>query len=78
MPNIAANNLDQQIAQYLPQLSERQKKTVLTVVRSFIDEQKDWWNEMSEEQQQAIDHSLAEMKAGKLITHDEAIKKYPK
>jgi len=78
MPNIAANNLDQQITQYLPQLSERQKKTVLTVVKSFMDEQKDWWNEISEEQQHAIDHSLAEMKAGKLISHDDVMKKYRK
>lgn len=78
MPNIAATNLDQQITQYLPQLSERQKKTVLTVVKSFMDEQKDWWNEISEEQQHAIDRSLAEMKAGKLIPHDDVMKKYRK
>lgn len=78
MPNIADNNLDRQITQYLPQLNERQKKTVLTVVKSFMDEQKDWWNEISEEQQHAIDHSLAEMKAGKLIPHDDVMKKYRK
>ncbi|MEN9599291.1 MAG: hypothetical protein RL596_1610 [Bacteroidota bacterium] len=76
MPTIAANKLDQQITSYLPQLNERQKKTVLTVVKSFMDKQKDWWNEINEEQQNAIDHSLTEMKAGKLIAHDSIMKKY--
>ncbi|MFZ6024892.1 MAG: hypothetical protein ACOYVG_10635 [Bacteroidota bacterium] len=70
MPNIAANKLDQQITSYLPQLSERQKKTILKLVRNFIDERKDWWNEISEEQQQAINNSLAEMKAGKLMSYN--------
>jgi len=78
MPNITAKKLDQQIASYLPQLYERQKKTVLTVVKSFMDEQKDWWNEITEEQQHAIDKSLKEMKAGKLIDHESVMKKYQK
>ena len=70
--------LDKEITNYLPHLNNKQKKTVLTVVKTFMDEQKDWWDEISEEQQKAIDKSLAEMKAGKLTPHDEVIKKYKK
>ncbi|MBN8720295.1 MAG: hypothetical protein J0H85_12670 [Sediminibacterium magnilacihabitans] len=71
-----AKSIDQEITRYLPRLNERQKKTILTVVKSFMDEQKDWWDEIGEEQQHAIDKSLAEMKAGKMTPHDEVMKKY--
>ncbi len=74
----AAASLDKEIAQLLPQLNVKQKKTVLTVVKTFMEEQKDWWDEIGEEQQKAIDKSLAEMKAGKLTPHDEVMKKYKK
>ena len=74
----AAASLDKEIAQLLPQLNVKQKKTVLTVVKTFMEEQKDWWDEIGEEQEKAIDKSLAEMKAGKLTPHDEVMKKYKK
>lgn len=73
-----AKTLDKEISRHLSKLNLKQKKTVLTVVKTFIEEQQDWWNEISEEQQQAIDKSLAEMKAGKLTPHDEVMKKYGK
>jgi predicted transcriptional regulator len=74
----AAKLLDKEIAQYLPQLNVQQKKTVLTVVKTFMKEQTDWWDEIGEEQQKAIDKSLAEMKTGKLTPHEEVMKKYKK
>jgi len=73
-----AKSLDKEITQFLAYLNTRQKKTELTVVKTFMEEQSDWWDELSSEQQKAIDKSLAEMKAGKLTSHDEAIKKYKK
>ncbi len=74
----AVKLIDQQITQYLPHLNAKQKQAVLSVVKTFAAEQQDWWDEISEEQQQAIDKSLAEMKAGKLTPHDEVMKKYKK
>ncbi|MBG9374748.1 hypothetical protein I5907_00750 [Panacibacter sp. DH6] len=73
-----AKTLDKEIAEYLPRLNEKQKRTVLSVVKTFMKDQQDWWDEISEEQQNAIDKSLAEMKAGKLTPHDEVMKKYKK
>lgn len=73
-----AKSLDKEIVQYLPQLNVKQKKTVLTVVKTFMQEQTDWWDEIGEEQQKAIDKSLAEMKAGRLTTHEAIMKKYKK
>lgn len=74
----AAKPLVKEINEYLEHLNVQQQKAVLSVVKTFATEQKDWWDEISEEQQQAIDKSLAEMKAGKLTPHDEVMKKYKK
>lgn len=71
-------SLDKEITQSLLHPNTRQKRTVLTVVKTFLEERADWWDEISEEQQKAIDKSLAEMKAGKLTPHDEVMKKYKK
>ena len=73
-----AISIDQEINKYLSQLNTKQKKTVLTVVKTFAEEQNDWWNEISFEQQQAIDIALAEMHDGKLTPHDTVMKKYKK
>ncbi|MFM9907827.1 MAG: hypothetical protein ACKVOW_00690 [Chitinophagaceae bacterium] len=74
----AATSLDKEITHYLPQLNVKQKRTVLTVVKTFMEEQNDWWYEIGEEQQKGIDKALLEMKAGKLTPHDEVMKKYKK
>lgn len=74
----AVRIIDQEIAQYLPRLNDQQKEAVLSVVKSFATEQKDWWDEISKEQQAAIDQSLVEMKAGKLTHQDDVLKKYKK
>ena len=62
-----ATALDKEINQYLPQLNVKQKRTVLTVVKTFMEDQQDWWDEIGEEQQKAIDKALAEMKAVNLL-----------
>lgn len=79
LENMAAtNSIDQDITHYLTLLNPLQKKTVLSVVKTFAKEQKDWWDEISEEQQKAIDDSLAEMRAGLLTPHGEVMKKHKK
>ncbi len=74
----AAKPLVQEITYYLGQLNAEQQKAVLTVVKTFVAEQGDWWDEISQEQQKAIDKALQEMKVGKLTPHDEVMKKYKK
>jgi predicted transcriptional regulator len=73
-----AETIDKEIFNYLPRLNIKQKRTVLKVVKTFMEDQQDWWDEISQEQQAAIDKSLAEMRAGKLTPHDEVMKKYRK
>jgi predicted transcriptional regulator len=73
---MAIKSLDKEITSQLHLLSLKQKKTVLTIVKSFTEEKKDWWDEMGAEQQIAVDKALAEMKAGKLTPHEDVNKKY--
>lgn len=74
----AAKSIEKEIVDCLPSLNDKQKKTVLSVVKTFMNEQTDWWDEISSEQQKKIDKSLMEMKAGKLTPHSEVMKKYRK
>jgi predicted transcriptional regulator len=71
-------SIDQDITHYLTLLNPLQKRAVWSVVKTFAKEQKDWWDEISEEQQKAIDDSLAEMRAGLLTPHNEVMKKHKK
>jgi predicted transcriptional regulator len=73
---MAIKSLDKEIASHLHLLSAEQKKTVLTVVKRVTVEKQDWWDEISTEQQIAVDKALADMKAGKLTPHEEVMKKY--
>lgn len=72
----AATPLVAEINQYLTRLNTEQQKAVLTVAKTFAAAQEDWWDEINTEQQQAIDNALSEMKAGKLIPHEEVMAKY--
>lgn len=73
-----AKSVDLEIAQYLFHLNAKRKNAVLTVVKTFAEEQKDWWDETCTEQQDAIDRALDEVKAGKLTPHEEVMKTYAK
>ena len=68
--------IDKEINQYLVNLDVQQKKTVLTVVKTFAREKKDWWDVISKEQQQATDESIRQMNSGKVIAHADVMKKY--
>lgn len=68
----AATKLDKQIYDYLIQLNDKQKKAVLTVVKTFAEEQE---NELSEDSAfiAELDRRAAEYEGGKakVLTLDE-------
>jgi predicted transcriptional regulator len=74
----ALATLDKKITHSLSFLNIEQKRTVLNVVETFAKNQKDWWDEISIEQQNAIDIALTEIKEGKTTPHEEVMKKYKK
>lgn len=53
-------------------------KTAQEFAKTFAKEQKDWWDELSESEQKAVDESIAELKAGKLTSHADVMKRYKK
>ncbi len=53
--------------------------SIIEKIKSFrLKSSKDWWNEISEAEKQAIEQGLKDAEEGKLIPHDEVKKKYEK
>ena len=70
----AAKPLVNEINQYLSRLNPQQQKAILTVVKSFVQED-EWWND--KEYVAEMDKRFSEMESGKVkgITLDEAERK---
>lgn len=66
-----AKALDKEINQYLPLLNYRQKKTVLTVVKSFVEEEEARWTDKAYRAE--MNRRFTELENGKVkgITLDE-------
>jgi hypothetical protein len=61
------NSLDKKINHYLPRLTSRQKKTVLTVVKTFVEEDDEaLWND--KEFVSMLDDRTKEYESGKIKT----------
>ncbi|MEP6513769.1 MAG: hypothetical protein ABJA79_07860 [Parafilimonas sp.] len=74
----APSAIDKQINNYLPQLTARQKKAVLTVVKTFAEEQ-DETNQYSGDFKKGLDSRYEEyINGGKLISEEEANKRIKK
>jgi hypothetical protein len=76
-----AKTIDTKIIDYLSVLNVSEKKAVLSVVKTFAKESKhssDFWDELSKEQQAAIDKAIKEAGAGKLTSHKAMMKKLRK
>jgi TRAP-type C4-dicarboxylate transport system substrate-binding protein len=75
MPHI--KKIDTELTHYLSMLSINQKKSILEVAKTFV-EKKDWWEELSLEQQKQIDSAIEEAQAGKLTANADVRKLYKK
>ena len=74
----AAKPLDKEINQYLGHLNVQQKKVVLSVVKTFAQEESDWWDGVEDAAKESIDRALKEVEQGKVTPHKEVMKKYKK
>ncbi len=74
---VAIKSLDTQINNYLALLNNRQKKALLTVAKTFVEEDQD--DEYSDEFKKELDSRYDEyIKGGKLISEAEANKRIRK
>jgi predicted transcriptional regulator len=74
----AAKPLDQEISHYLEHLNVQQKKVVLSVVKTFAQEEADWWEGVETAAEESIERGLKEAASGKVKPHKEVMKKYRK
>lgn len=73
----ASQKIDSEINRYLANLSDSKKKAVLTVVKSFAEqEEADLWDELPEEVKASVLRGLKESNEGKGTPHHIVMKKY--
>jgi predicted transcriptional regulator len=76
---MAIKSLDAEINRYLPLLGNEEKKSLLGVIKSFLQLKKDQKDHLTIEQyNKEIDEALAQVKEGKFVTQDELEKEMEK
>jgi hypothetical protein len=73
-----ATTTDQQILNYLGYLSEKKKKAVLSVVKTFAEETLTLWDLMPDEVKKDVELSIQQSKKGIGKSHEDVMKKYSK
>jgi predicted transcriptional regulator len=73
-----AQSIDSKIADYVSFLSDKKKKTVLAVVKTFAEDETDLWDEMPDEIKASVKRGLKESEKGLGKPHEEVMKKYRK
>lgn len=73
-----AKNIDHEILSYLGQLSDKKKKVVLTVVKTFVEETVTLFDMMPDEVQKGLEKSIEQSKKGLGRSHEDVMKKYNK
>ncbi len=66
-----AHALDKQIQDYLPLLGSEEKKSLISVIRSFLSLKKEHENIDIEEYNKELDEAEAEYKNGDYVTHED-------
>ena len=72
---MATARLDTEIQKYLPLLGNEEKKTLLSVIKSFLHLKKETHEEISAEKyNKEIDEAMARMDKGEYTSHDDVEK----
>ena len=61
-----------ELIQWLLQLRD---ENLIAKVQNLRSEERDWWDEISEEERQAIEEGIAQANRGELVPHEEVRKK---
>ncbi len=64
-----------EIIEWLTKLEDSDTLEYLKIVKD-LDDEGDWWNELTEEQKQSIERGLNDIEAGRLFSHDAVKAKY--
>jgi len=73
-----AKPLLKEINQYLEHLNAHQQKVILSVVKTFAQEESDWWDGVEDAAKESIQRGLKDVEKGRVTPHKEVMKKYKK
>jgi len=68
--------LRKRVKKYIDHADEKSLKMVQAMLE--VDEEYDWWDDLSEDAKASIHQGLKDTEAGKLTPHSEVMKKYKK
>lgn len=67
--------IEDEIMSYLQVLSLKKKQTVLSVVKTFAEDEVDPWDEMPATIRKSVKKGLDDLKKSKVVDHSDAMKK---
>lgn len=73
-----AKSIDSQIISYIEQLSEKKKKVILTIAKTFAQEKTTLWDIMPEEVRRGLERGIAQSKRGIGRSNEVVMKEYNK
>jgi len=65
-----------ELIEWLTKLQDTNTIEYLKIVKDSRISGNDWWNDLTEGQKTAIERGLEEIKEGKVVAHEEVVKKY--
>ncbi len=68
--------LRKEVKRYIDTADEKVVKMIHAMLE--VEQESDWWDELSEEAKASIDQGLKDAQAGRVIPHDVVMKKYRK
>ena len=75
--NISAEKLD-----IIQRICEIQDNDLIELIKNIVDlprvSQKDWWDQITQEEKESINRGLNDLQQGKVHSHDQIRKKYEK
>jgi predicted transcriptional regulator len=74
----AAKLLNKEINHYLEHLNTHQREVALNVVKTFAQEETDWWDNVEEAAKASIERGLKQAEEGNVKPHATVMKKYKK
>ncbi len=75
---MGAAGIDKKINEYLLRLNHKQKQTVLTVVKTFANDEDLWWEDIEKAAAPSIKKGLKQAEKGNETAHTDVMKKYNK
>ncbi len=65
-----------ELIEWLTKLQDTNTIEYLKIVKDSRISGNEWWNDLTEGQKTAIERGLEEIKEGKVVAHEEVVKKY--